>query len=48
MPKILAIDDVLDNLITVESILKSYLPDCQVFPYTPAAIDAIHLEYPFH
>lgn len=31
MPKILAIDDVLDNLITVESILNSYLPGCQVF-----------------
>ncbi len=34
MPKILAIDDVLDNLITIELILKSYLPDCQVFTAT--------------
>ncbi len=30
MPRILAIDDVLDNLITIESVLNSYLPNCQV------------------
>ena len=30
MPRILAIDDVLDNLITIESVLNSYLPHCQV------------------
>lgn len=30
MPKILAIDDKEDNLITISAVLKSFLPDCQV------------------
>ncbi len=30
MPKILAIDDKQDNLITVAAVLKSLIPDCEV------------------
>jgi len=30
MPKILAIDDKEDNLVTISAILKSFLPDCEV------------------
>ncbi len=30
MPKILAIDDKEDNLITISAILRSFIPDCQV------------------
>jgi CheY-like chemotaxis protein len=30
MPKILAIDDKEDNLITISAVLKSFVPDCQV------------------
>ncbi len=48
MPKILAIDDKQDNLITVAAVLKSLIPDCEVITAQsgPEGIKKAKMELP--